>query len=72
MANIKFSKEKALHLREQGLTFKEISEVMGCSKEWVNKALVGVEKGNQRVAVDDTKIKAIEILTEALRKVNEL
>lgn len=72
MANIKFSKEKALHLREQGLTFKEISEVMGCSKEWVNKALVGVEKGSQRVAVDDTKIKAIEILTEALRKVKEL
>lgn len=72
MANIKFSKEKALHLREQGLTFKEISEVMGCSKEWVNKTLVGVEKGSQRVAVDDTKIKAIEILTEALRKVNEL
>lgn len=72
MANIKFSKEKALHLREQGLTFKEISEVMGCSKEWVNKTLVGVAKGSQRVAVDGTKIKAIEMVKDLLKKLEAM
>lgn len=72
MAKIKFSKERAKELRAQGLTFLEVAEVMGCSVEWVNKALVGVVKGNQRVAIDDTKMTAIRILEEALEQMRML
>lgn len=72
MAKIKFSKEKAIELRSGGLTIAEVSEVMGCSIEWANKALVGVAKGSQRVMVDDTKLKAIKILEDALQQLKGL
>lgn len=72
MAKIKFSIDQAKELRSQGLTYLEISEVMGCSVEWVNKNIVGTPKGNQRVAVNDTKMKAIKILEDALEQMKGL
>lgn len=72
MAVKKLSKEEAIKYRQQGLSHQQIAEVMQCSKVWVSKAVNGVPKGIDRVYVDDTRIKAIAILTEALRKVKAL
>lgn len=72
MANSKLSKEQAIKYRQQGLSHQEIADIMQCSKVWVSKAVNGIPRGVQRVAVDETRIKAIAILTEALRKVKEL
>lgn len=68
----RFDLNKAKELRSQGLTLQEVAEVMGCSLAWANKNLTGVPKGNQRVAVDDTKIKAIKLLEDALEQVRAL
>lgn len=72
MANVKkFSREDALALREQGYSHKQISVALGCSKAWVAKELRGVEKG-EGMAVDGTKVRAIEILEEALARIRSL
>jgi predicted transcriptional regulator len=72
MANVKkFSREEALALREQGYSHKQISVALGCSKAWVAKELMGVEKG-EGMAVDGTKVQAIAILEEALAKIRSL
>lgn len=72
MSSVKFSKEEALLYRAQGMTYPEIAQVMGCSEAWVKKTLQGQPKGNNRVAVDGTKIKAIEILEKALAELRGL
>lgn len=72
MATIKFSKDEAVKYREQGFSFQEIADLMGASIPWVSKALRGVPRGQKRVAVDGTRLKAIAILTEALRQVKAL
>lgn len=72
MANKIFSREEALKLRNRGLTHQEISDIMGTSKAWVAKEIAGVPKGVERVAVDDTKIKAIDMVKELLKKLEAL
>lgn len=72
MANIqKFSVEEATVLREQGHSNESIASVMGCSVHWCVKNLKGVKRGAGS-SVDGTKLKAIEILEEALEKVRSL
>jgi predicted transcriptional regulator len=72
MANIKFDVEQAKHLRQQGHTYTEVAELMGCSLPWVKQHLRGVTKGSNKVFVDATKLEAIKILKEALKKLEEL
>ena len=72
MNKTKYSKDQAMLWREQGMSYTEISEMMGCSDAWVKKALCGVPKGKNRVAVDGTKLKAIEILKKALGELESL
>lgn len=72
MAKHQFSVEEAIKYRNQGLTHQQIAELLGCSKVWVTKALKGTPKGMGVVKVDATRLAAIAILTEALRKVKEL
>jgi hypothetical protein len=72
MANVrKFSREQALELRKQGYSHKQISIELGCSKAWVAKELMGVEKG-EGMAVDGTKVQAIAILEDALARIRSL
>lgn len=72
MSNVKkFSREEAIALRAQGYSHKQISIALGCSKAWVAKELMGVEKG-EGMAVDGTKVRAIEILEEALARIRSL
>ena len=72
MSKIKFNKEAAVQYRQQGMTHKQISEVMGCSVDWVNKAVVGVVRGDNRVDVDNTKLKAIQMVKELLKQLEEM
>lgn len=66
-------KTKAITLRTEGYSYKEISNVLGCSEAWCKKELRGSEKGcRKHDTVDDTKMKAISILEDALKKVREL
>jgi cyanate lyase len=79
MANYrKFDKEEATRLRAQeGLSYEEISTILGCSYAWCAKELRGVERGSysggmaQEVKLS-TKAEAIAILEDALAKVREL
>lgn len=66
--NKQFSVEEAIKYRQHGMLHHEIADLMGCSKVWVTKALKGEPKGLQRVAVDETKLKAIKILEDALQQ----
>lgn len=72
MANKVFSREEAIKLRNRGLSHKEIAEIMGASKAWVAKELVGVPKGVERKSVDETRIKAILLAREFLKKLEAL
>ena len=40
---MKVDKEKAIVLRKQGLTYKEISETLGCSEVWCKVNLKSVQ-----------------------------
>ena len=68
----RFSREDALVLRQQGCSYEDIAEQLGCSVSWVKVELRGVERGKNRVQVDGTKIKAIEILKKALGELEAL
>lgn len=72
MANIqKFSVEEATQLRLQGHSNESIASILGCSVHWCVKNLKGVKRG-AGVSIDATKLKAIEILEDALEKVRSL
>lgn len=72
MNKSKYNKDQAMLWREQGMSYSEISEMMGCSEAWVKKALCGIPKGKNRVAVDGTKLRAVEILKKALAELESL
>lgn len=66
------SQEEAIKYREQGLSHQQIAELMQCSKVWVSKAVNGVPKGIHKVAVDETRIQAILLVRDLLRKLEAL
>lgn len=72
MANQKLSKEEAIEYRKKGLSHQQIAEIMGCSKVWVSKAVNGIPKGFESVAVDATRLKAIALAEEFLKKIKAL
>lgn len=68
-------KIKAVQLRQDGLTYPEIAELLGCSLGWCKVNLNGVLRGSpvvERVKVDATKEAAIEILKAALARLEGL
>jgi orotate phosphoribosyltransferase-like protein len=70
----KFSRQQAVELRQQGMSYKQIATELGCSEAWCCKELVGVEKG---VYVDNTdplqvKAEAIRILQDALTELRKI
>lgn len=64
-------KSKAVALRLQGHTYKDIAIIVGCSEAWCKKELKGVltNKGSYR---DSTKTQAITILEDALEKLRNI
>jgi len=53
-------KARAIELREQGWTYKEIASELGCSENWCKINLKGIEKNTQE---KDALDKAIKIAT---------
>lgn len=67
----KINKQRAVELRQQGMSYKNIALELGCSVPWCAKELGNIEKGNG-CAIDGTKLQAIAILEEALARVRAL
>lgn len=72
MAVKQFSKEEAIKYRNKGMSHQEIADIMNCSKVWVSKAVKGIPRGQERVAVDETRVQAILMVRELLRKLEAL
>ena len=72
MSNQKLSKEEAIKYRKQGLSHQQIADIMQCSKVWVSKAVNGIPKGVHRKPVDETRIQAILLVRDLLRKLEAL
>lgn len=63
-------KELATKLRKQGLTYKNIASIVGCSEAWCKKNLAGVDAEPSVADIQiDTKLLCISILEDALAKV---
>lgn len=69
-------KVEAVKLREQGHTYKEIADLLGCSEIWCKKMLKDVKRGvdskGKPSTRQDAKLEAIAILEDALRRVRAI
>lgn len=69
-------KSQAVSLREQGHTYKEIADLLGCSEIWCKKTLKDVKRGvsakGKPSTRQDAKLEAIAILEDALRRVRAI
>lgn len=68
-------KTKAVALRKQGLTYKEIAEHLGCSFSWCASNLNDVEKDADNVykaREDATKQSIIKILKDTLARLEAI
>lgn len=64
------NRERAVELRQQGYTYKEIASLMNISESWCKKELQDVVQ--KSAPSDATKLKAVAILEEALEKIRAL
>lgn len=62
---MKVDKEKAVALRKQGLTYKEISETLGCSEVWCKVNLKSVQVASSVTTMSNEALyDAIETLMQ--------
>lgn len=65
-------KQMAVKLRQQGMTYSEISEVLGCSDAWCKKNLKDVDTQTAINPEVKAKQKAIAILEVALSRLRAI
>lgn len=71
------NKIEATKLREEGHSYEEIAQLMGCSVSWCKRYLKDVERGvstttGKPSTRQDAKLEAIAILEDALRRVRAI
>jgi DNA-binding Lrp family transcriptional regulator len=68
MTNVrKFDIEEAKRMRQEGMSFAEISQQLGCSVAWCSKELRNVEKGS--IKRDEFKV---EFKKEVIAQLQDL
>ena len=78
MTNIrKINFERAVLLRQQGFSYKNIAQQLGCSEAWCAKELKGVEKGEfldeRGIQIkQDLKEETLKILEAAMTQIRGL